>query len=217
MARRLCFGASEQAITYEILPGGVLYKDADGAEFLVVWESISHIKDEPGKSVELWVDGHHPIVIPYNTAQFPQLMNSICEGMASSNHRAFKPKTFLLASFFLFSCFFATICGAIVLLFEVIAAGSAGYVTLAMALPLLFLFPFQTVGIALGARRIRILKPFGGRSIAYRDVKDVTLALRKQRYNASLVVLLELESGETLEFKQLKQASFFVAQLKYFR
>ena len=216
MTKRFCYGASEQGSTYEILSNGVLYRDVNGTEQLMLWESISRIKDQSGKSVELWGDGHNPIPIPYDTPQFSQLMNSLCEGLASSNHRAFKPKAFLLASFFLSSCFFATICGAFVLLFEVIAAGSAGYVALAMALPLLFLFPFQTLGIGLGTRRIRILKPFGGRSISYQDVKDVSLVLRKQRYSSSLMVLLELESGETLEFKQLKQAGFFVAQLKHF-
>lgn len=210
-----CEAYEHGSITYEIGSEGVLYKNGNGTKLFGVWGRISHIRDLSGSQIELWVDNQPPIPVPYDTPQFSRLMSALCARMATSITGEFKPQTFLAAPVFLASCLFAVVLGALLLIFGILVTGSAGYVAIALMLPLLFLLPFQTLGVTLGTQRMEILKPFNCQTITYQEIQEARLDVRRDRFSSSLVVMVELGSGEVLEFKNLKKSGHFVTLLKH--
>jgi|GEM_PF-4507199 len=210
-----CESYKHGSITYEIGSEGVLYKNGKGTKLFGLWKRISHIRNLSGCQVELCVDNQPPIPVPYDTPQFSRLMNALCAGMATTITREFKPQAFLAAPVFLASCLFAVVLGALLLIFGILVTGSAGYVATALMLPLLFLLPFQTLGVTLGTQRMKILKPFNCQTIAYHEIREARLDVRRDRFSSSLVVRVELGSGEVLEFKNLKKSGHFVTLLKH--
>ena len=202
------------SISYGVGADGLVYKNGAGEIREISWDEIVHIKDCPGYRLELLVEEGPAIGIPYETPDFSRLMNRICIALSRSEKGLKNPQMFLASTLFYLCCLFAFVMGTFIILFEMFVGGSALAVSLSMVLTLLVLLPFHTVGVSLGQRQLKILKPFRGRTISYDTIAGTSFEIQKEQNTLSLMVHVRLLSGECVKIPHLKKCGQFMILLK---